>query len=182
VTEPEPTPEKPPPLRRARWWQWWLRLSIVWKMVTAAVPVAGLYLTVANALTWWPFPQPPDIRIDVASSRFNPEGADDPADEYLCLVNEGDHTVSLTGWVLRNAHSDVNALPAFSLAARQGVRVHPGTGSSSSTDLFGNNGSPRWNNDGGSVTLLDADRQVIDARPYGPSKEQTGPTGRCGAP
>jgi hypothetical protein len=174
-------PEQPPLRRRTRWWRWWLGLSKVWKGIIAAVPVAGLYLTVAGVVTWWPFPQPPDVRIDVAASRFNPAGADDPRGEYLCLVNEGNHAVSLTAWVLRNAQRDVNTLPRFSLAAGQGVRVHPGAGSNSPTDLFGDNGGPQWNNEGGSANLLDADGQVIDTRPYGPSKEQTGPVGTCGA-
>ena len=178
---PKPSRDEPLQRRRNRWWRWWLGLSMVWKALTAAVPVAGLYLTVAAQVNWWPFPQPPDVRIDVAASRFNSAGADDPRDEYLCLVNEGDREVSLTGWVLRNAHADVNTLPTFSLASREGVRVHPGSGTNSPTDLFGDNGSPQWNNGGGSATLLDADGQIIDTRPYGPSKEQTGPMGPCGA-
>ena len=181
LTEPEPAPEEPLQRRRTRWWRSWLGLSMVWKVITAAVPVAALYVSVASAVNWWPFLQPPDVRIDVAASRLNSAGADDPRDEYLCLVNEGDREVSLTGWVLRNAHSDVNTLPAFSLATGEGVRVHPGTGSNSPTDLFGDNGSPQWNNDGGSVTLLDADGRIIDNRPYGPSKEQSSPAGPCGA-
>jgi hypothetical protein len=155
---------------------------MVWKVITAAVlPLVVLYVGVAGEVNWWPFLQPPDVRIDVAASRLNSAGADDPRDEYLCLVNEGDREVSLTGWVLRNAHSDVNTLPTFSLATGEGVRVHPGTGSNSPMDLFGDNASPQWNNDGGSVRLLDADGQVIDTRPYGPSKEQSGPVGPCGA-
>lgn len=185
LIEPEPSREEPLQRRRNRWWRWWLGLSMVWKVITAAVlPLAALYIGVAGGLAWWPFPQPPDVpdvRIDVAASRLNSAGADDPRDEYLCLVNEGDREVSLTGWVLRNAHADVNTLPTFSLASREGVRVHPGSGSNSPTDLFGDNGSPQWNNEGGSVTLLDADGQIIDTRPYGPRKEQTGPMGPCGA-
>lgn len=159
----------------------WRGLSRVSKSVLATVPLAGLYLAFAGATNWWPFEQPPDLRIDVAASRFNPAGPDDPRDEYVCLVNDGDDSVSLTGWLLRNSHGDVTAVPSYRLGARQGVRVHPGTGDNSAADLFGTRDSPQWSNSGGSVTVVDDDGRVIDSRAYGPVKEQGGAESRCGA-
>lgn len=128
---------------------------------------------------YWPFLEEQPVRIDTASSMFNAPGDDDPAEEYVCLVNQADEPVDLLGWVLRDgAGRDVNTLPDFTLAPEAHVRVHPGKGRNSTTDLFGTGGSPVWTNGGDSVTLLDADGQEIDSQSYGP-RDDNEAAGRC---
>ncbi len=136
------------------------------------------YLTIAGIFGYWPFPQPPNVQIDLASSRFNPQDDGGAASEYVCLVNEDGDAVELTGWVLRDAEGDVNVLPQFTLEAGAAVRIHPGPGRNSQSDLFGEGDSAEWNNDGDSVTLLSADGETIDSRSYGVREEGGG--GGCG--
>jgi competence protein ComEC len=110
---------------------------------------------------------------------FNAPGDEGPAEEYVCLVNQTDEPVDLLGWLLRDgAGQDVNTLPDFTLAPEARVRVHPGKGRNSATDLFGISGSPVWNNEGDSVTLLDADGEEIDSQSYGPRDDDA--ASRCG--
>jgi hypothetical protein len=125
-----------------------------------------------------PFDCPPEVQVDLASSRFNPPGYDDPAGEYVCLANEDADAVKLTGWVLRDTERDVNVLPSFTLESGAAVRVHPGRGSDTRADLFGKEGTPAWNNSGDTVTLLDASGKEIDSRSYGDTEESDG--GGCG--
>jgi hypothetical protein len=148
------------------------------KLLTALLAAASSYVGLATVLCLPPFDCPPDVQVDLASSKFNPPGYDDPASEYVCLVNEDDHAVTLTGWVVRDAERDVNVLPRFTLGSGGAVRVHPGRGTDRSADLFGKEGSPVWNNSGDTVTLLDADGEQIDTRSYGATAEGDG--GGCG--
>ncbi len=117
----------------------------------------------------------PDVRIDATSSLFNSPGYDDPADEYVCLLNAESSAVQLGGWQLREGNGDVvNTLPSFSLAPGASVRIHPGEGRNTAHDLFGESGSPVWNNGGDSVTLVDAAGEEIASVPYGEQEERSG--------
>jgi hypothetical protein len=93
-------------------------------------------------------------------------------------VNEDADAVKLTGWVLRDAEGDVNVLPSFTLESGAAVHVHPGRGTNTQTDLFGEEGVPVWNNSGDTVTLLDSSGEQIDARSY--SSREEGDGGGCG--
>lgn len=124
----------------------------------------------------------PDVLIDVAASLVNPFN-DTPAAEYICLVNEGDSAVRLTGWKLTDAGGVVNVLPQFSLASHARVRVHPGGGderADTTHDLYSEAGTS-WNNDGDTLTLLDSDGTVVDSASYG-NREDGEVRGTCGPP
>lgn len=121
----------------------------------------------------------PDVRISTASSSLNPVGYEGPGDEYVCLVNEDDGSISITGWELHAAERRVNTLPKFSLEPGEAVRVHPGEGTDSAGDLFGERGSPSWRNEGGEITLLDDEGEEIDSEGYGERSDGDG-TGECG--
>lgn len=124
---------------------------------------------------------PPKVRIDTAASLLNPAGSDDPSGEYVCLVNEEDSAVDLTGWKLTDAEGVVNVLPQLSLGAHATVRVHPGGGderADTAVDLYGSEGTT-WNNGGDTVTLYDADGEEVDSRPY-PERDDGEVRGRCG--
>ena len=123
---------------------------------------------------------PPDIRIDAAASLVNPT-TDTAAAEYICLVSEEGSAVSLTGWKLADAEGTVNVLPQFSLGPQARVRIHPGGGderTDTTHDLYGESGAS-WNNDGDTVTLLDADGTPVDSVSYG-NREDGEVRGTCG--
>jgi hypothetical protein len=166
--------------RGESWWARWLKV-IVPALVGASI---GAFVTIAIDQCWLglgPCDRTPDVRIDTASSRFNAPGDDNPADEYVCLVNSEDDPVDLTGWQLREGNGHLaNTLPSFALAPSAGVRVHPGRGSDSARDLFGDHGAPVWTNGGDSVILVDSDEQVIARASYGNS-EESDPVANCKA-
>ncbi|HMI82147.1 MAG TPA: lamin tail domain-containing protein, partial [Solirubrobacterales bacterium] len=123
---------------------------------------------------------PPAVAISLADSRLNPAEYDDPSDEYVCLVSDDEEPVSLAGWELHGAERRVNVLPRFTLEPGAAVRVHPGRGTDSARDLYGEEGSPEWRNEGGQITLLDGEGQEVDAVGYGERGQDDG-SGECGA-
>jgi hypothetical protein len=123
---------------------------------------------------------PPDVGISLTDSRLDPAGYDDPSDEYVCLVNSDDQPVSLAGWELRGAERRVNVLPSFTLKPGAAVRVHPGEGANSAHDLYGEEGSPQWRNEGGQISLFDSEEQEVDSVGYGERKDDDG-SGECGS-
>jgi hypothetical protein len=141
--------------------------------------IAAVYVAFAVPLCLPPFECLPDVRIDIASSQFDVPGSDNPSREYVCLVNEEGGSVDLTGWELRDAEGKVNVLPDFTLEADASVRVHPGQGTNSPTDLYGSEGRSVWNNEGDSVTLIDDGGKTIDQVSYGATEASGG--GDCGS-
>lgn len=153
----------------------WEREQRLTARAMLAIAVVGLLLTYV-AIAWpahlWPFHGPaagPDVRIDVAGSRVDPPGYETAQAEYVCLVNAEDRAVSLAGWQLHDAERLVNVLPQFELAAHTSVRVHPGRGRDSRTDLYGTRSRPVWNNDADTITLLDEHGRTVDEATYGAS-------------
>lgn len=123
---------------------------------------------------------PPDVRISLADSRLNPAEYDDPSDEYVCLVSHEDDPVSLAGWELHGAERRINVLPDLTLEPGAAARVHPGEGTNSHRDLYGEKGSPQWRNEGGQISLLDSEGQEVDAVGYSERKDDDG-SGECGS-
>jgi hypothetical protein len=122
----------------------------------------------------------PDVRISLADSRLNPAGYDDSSDEYVCLVNHDDQPVSLAGWEVGAAERRINVLPDFTLEPGAAVRVHPGEGTNSPRDLYGEKGSSQWRNTGGQISLFDSNGQEVDTVGYGERKDDDG-SGECGS-
>lgn len=141
----------------------------------------AIYLAIAAAFHIWPFSEPPDVRIDIAASQVNTRGYDNASDEYICLANQSGGDVELLGWELRDAEGGVNVLPAVTLASDHQIRIHPGEGRNTSTDLYGEGHAAVWNNEGDTVTLLDQSGNVIDSQTYGSRPSETVAAG-CGSP
>jgi hypothetical protein len=72
----------------------------------------------------------------------------------------------------------VNVLPDITLESEQSIRVHPGQGTNSQTDVYGDKGSPQWNNTADTIALLDDSGNEIDSRAYGQTPEH--PPASCG--
>jgi hypothetical protein len=124
-------------------------------------------------------PDQAPVGISLADSRLNPAGDDDPSDEYVCLVSNADHPVPLAGWELRAAERRINVLPNLTLQPGGTVRVHPGEGSNSSDDLYGEKGSAGWRNEGGQISLVDSEGEAVASVGYGERKDGDG-SGECG--
>jgi|GEM_PF-1826915 len=134
----------------------------------------AIWLAIAAAFHLWPFGEPPDVRVDIAASQVNAKGYDSAVNEYVCLVNMSGDEVDLLGWELRDAEGSVNVLPDITLAPEQHLRVHPGGGENSGSDVYGEGEQAVWNNQGDTVTLLDESGNVIDSQTYGSrSSEET---------
>jgi hypothetical protein len=141
----------------------------------------AIYLAIAAAFSFYPFSEPPDVRIDIAASQVNTRGYDNASNEYICLVNKSGDDVDLLGWELRDAEGSVNVLPDITLASDQQIRVHPGEGRNTTTDIYGEGHAAAWNNEGDTVTLLDQSGNVIDSQTYGSRQSETVAAG-CGSP
>lgn len=161
---------KEEPLSRADWFS----------LVGLLIAVAGFFVGFVVIECPEPEPEPPpNVGISLADSRLNPADYDDPSEEYVCLISGDDRPVSLAGWELQAAKRQINVLPNFTLKPGAAVRVHPGEGMNSDGDLYGEEGSPSWLNDGGQITLLDDEGQEIDSVGYSKRKDVDG-TGKCG--
>lgn len=154
----------------------WVRLSTGDRiaLVALALSAVGLLASAVHCPD-----HPPDVRISLADSRLNSAGDDNPSDEYVCLVSHEDDPVSLAGWELRGAERRINVLPDFTLEPGAAVRVHPGEGTNSRRDLYGEKGSPEWRNEGGQINLFDSEGQEVDSVGYGERKQGDG-SGECG--
>jgi Lamin Tail Domain len=171
---PSPAAEKPSGAKKV--WGW---AAAGFDWLVKAGGLAGVWLTVAALFQIWPFSGLPDVRIDVAASRVNSPGNDSAAAEYICLVNKG-KGVDLLGWTVRDAEGDVNVLPDIVLLPDQSIRVHPGRGTNSETDVYGDEGTSQWNNTADTITFFDDSGNEIDSRAYGQSSEST--PADCGTP
>lgn len=157
--------------RRA--WQAFRDLSPAIQVLCAILAIVLPYTPIAKLAGLPPFPGPPDVRVDVAQSHLDALGYDDPTDEYVCLVNAEDDAVDLTGWELRDAKRVVNVLPRYELPGHGQVRVHPGPGRDTRADLYGDAGRAAWNNDGGTITLVDDGGDEIAQEGY-PAQDDEG--------
>lgn len=111
-------------------------------------------------------------QVRIAALTFDPPGpdGDDRNGEVVGLRNDGNDSVDLTGWVLRDESSRWRfAFPTgFTLAGQSGVLVRTGCGDDSAEDLFWCATDPVWNNGGDTALLLDSGGNVVDRWLYGP--------------
>jgi hypothetical protein len=73
--------------------------------------------------------------------------------EWVKVKNVTSSKKTLTGWTLRDASSHVFHFPTLTLAAGATVRVHTGSGSRTSGNLYWGMGWYVWNNTGDTATL-----------------------------
>jgi competence protein ComEC len=97
----------------------------------------------------------------------------------VCLVNKSGGSVDLLGWVLSDAEGNVNVLPDVTLESDEHLKVHPGGGANSDTDVYGEGEAAAWNNSGDTITLFDQSGERIDSQTYGEQSEE-GAKAACG--
>lgn len=89
-------------------------------------------------------------------------------DEYVVVENDGAEDADLTGWTLDFDDRQTYEFPeGFVLAAGESVTVRSGEGEDSDSELFADFGRPVLNNEGDTVTVFDADGEVVAQRAYG---------------
>jgi hypothetical protein len=141
----------------------WTR-RLVTGLMAAALVVAGLDGGPGN--------------IDAAATvkiirlNFDAPGTDNRASntslnaEYVTVKNVSTKPVALKGWRLVDLQAHVFTFPALTLAAGASVRVHSGSGTNSTTNLYWRNGNFVWNNDTDTATLKNASAVKIHACHY----------------
>jgi len=88
-------------------------------------------------------------------------------DEYVVFENTGEQSVDLSGWTLSDDADHVYTFPdGVTLEPGATVTVHTGSGTDSATDLYWGSDAPVWNNGGDTVTLRDANGDVVIEETY----------------
>jgi P pilus assembly chaperone PapD len=103
------------------------------------------------------------VKITAAYYDPNPGGPDPDTNagrnqEYIVIRNSGSHRVTMTGWVLhdvpRSGSTNKFVFPSFKLRPGKTVRVHTGSGSNTSTDLYWGSSVYIWGDDSDTATLV----------------------------
>lgn len=108
-------------------------------------------------------------QVAIGEIRFDADGDDNENlnDEWVRITNDGESTVDLTGWVLKDT-SATHRYPfprGFVLEAGASVTVRTGCGTDTATDLhWCVGGSAVWNNSGDTAFLLDPAGNIVSSR------------------
>jgi hypothetical protein len=87
--------------------------------------------------------------------------------EEITLQNQGDETVDMTGWTLRNEKRVGYTFPeGFELRPGATVTVRSGCGDDTADELYWCSDREIWDNNKGAATLLSADGEKVDAHHY----------------
>jgi micrococcal nuclease len=111
-----------------------------------------------------------EISVDPTCCQFDSPGDDNESreEEYVCLRNNGEEAIDLTGYILSDEHGWTYHFPAFSLDSGTAVRVRSGCGENTASDLYWchEGASAIWNNDGDTVFLFTPEGELLLEYPY----------------
>ena len=137
------------------------------------LPLASVAVAVA-ALTPVALAAPADASSAVrfAKIQYNSPGTDNRSNsslnaEWVTITNHASTRRTLTGWTLRDASGHVYRFPTFGLAAGSSVRVHTGTGSNGTYNLYWRASNYIWNNSGDKATLKNSAGTTLDTCSWG---------------
>ena len=82
--------------------------------------------------------------------------------EYVTIVNGTARAVQLRGWTVADAQHHVYRFGGLVLAAGKSVRLHTGSGSNTTTNVYWGSGNYIWNNGGDKVTLRRSSGATVD--------------------
>jgi len=105
----------------------------------------------------------------VETFQFDAQGIDEANlnGEFVTLQNQGEETVDLSGWLLRNDAAKTFAFPeGFVLTPGATVVVRSGCGEDTETDLHWCSPQPIWDNVRGSATLFTQDGKWVTGVSY----------------
>ena len=107
-------------------------------------------------------------RVKISFVNYDAEG-DDRSNlngEWVEIRNGTSLDLDMTGFILTDDSQHEYVFPAFILGAGKSVRVHTGSGESSTDALFWGSGTPIWNNDHDVAYLYDSNRTLLDKWRY----------------
>lgn len=103
-------------------------------------------------------------KVKITAAYFDPGPGSDPDtnagrnQEYIVIHNSGSRRVRMTGWVLhdvpRAGTTNRFVFPSFRLRPGATVRVHTGSGTNSSSDLYWRSSVYVWGDDSDTATLV----------------------------
>ncbi len=137
--------------------------------VLAAASVA----TTATVLSTAPASAAGAVRITAAYYDPNPGGPDPDTNagrnqEYIVIRNASSRRARMTGWVLhdvpRAGTTNRLVFPSFVLRPGKTVRIHTGSGTDSSTDLYWGSSVYIWGDDSDTATLVKSGATVSTCR------------------
>lgn len=89
------------------------------------------------------------------------------SEEYVVFENRSDDTVDLSGWQIEDAVGHEYYVPeGVELPAGETLTLRTGSGTDSETDLYWGSGNPIWNNTGDTVSVYDADSELVLRESY----------------
>lgn len=106
------------------------------------------------------------IRIIPQWSQFGGVGNENLTEEWACFANHENTSVDMTNWVAKNDSGHTFTFPAFTLPSGASVKLHTGSGTNTSTDLYWGSRSTIWNKAGDTVYLYDTNGNLVDEYNY----------------
>ena len=90
----------------------------------------------------------PVVKIAPWCSQFDGPGNDNYTlnEEYVCFEHVGGDPVDMTGWHVKDEQNNTYTFPPFTLSVGAHVRLHTGSGTDTSSDLYWGLGSAVWGN------------------------------------
>lgn len=138
----------------------------------ALTPQAQPYRVFAALILDARGPLPPDgtelVRIAGWCSQWDAPGddAENLTQEWVCIQNDGDRSVQMQHWQLRDLAGMAYRFPQFELHPHSVVRLHTGVGSDTNQDLYWGLANAVWNNDGDTAILYDATGILVSVYQY----------------
>lgn len=100
---------------------------------------------------------PPPRDVVITDYEYNPAGRDEDAlnSEWVAIANEGDSSVDMSGWILRDESTQHRYYfpEGFELSSHGKAVIHSGCGTDTASDLHWCAGGPVWSNGGDTVIL-----------------------------
>ena len=114
---------------------------------------------------------PADVSVHITALHYDGPGSDRvaPNGEWVELTNEGDTSVDMRGYTLRDAGLHTYTFGAVVLLPGATVRIYSGRGADTATELYwGLAGEEVWRNDGNTAYLCDSAGTFVDFYSYTP--------------
>jgi competence protein ComEC len=109
-----------------------------------------------------------DLRIATVHEDATGDDWEHLNDEYLVLENAGDDRIDLSGWTVSDESGEAYTVPAgITLAPGETITIRSGAGTDTDTELYWDAGRPIWNNGGDTVTVRNAEGELVLQETYG---------------
>ncbi len=131
------------------------------KLLATALATASIFATAAEYASTPALAAGP---VKITAAYYDPGPGSDPDtnagrnQEYIVIHNSGSRRVRMTGWVLhdvpRAGTTNRFVFPSFRLRPGATVRVHTGSGTNTSTDLYWGSSVYVWGDDSDTASLV----------------------------